>query len=64
MLKPVCCKKQQKKFPTGLRNRGPLKDMNDSKMYMSPSDSPDHPGSNLYNSESSEVRSPIPQTIN
>ena len=29
---------------------------------MSPSDSPDHPGSILYHSESSEV--PIPQTSN
>ena len=37
-LEPVCCKKQQKKFltsaVTGLRNRGPLKDLNDSKLIV------------------------------
>ena len=37
-LEPVCCEKQQKSsWPiTGLRNRGPVKDLNDSKL--SPSD--------------------------
>ena len=38
--------------------KGTLKDQNDSELivyYMSPSDSPDHPGSILYRSESSEV---------
>ena len=35
-LEPVCCKKQQKNsWPvTGLRNRGPLKDLNDSKLIV------------------------------
>ena len=37
ILEPVCCKKQQKKgsWPvTGLHNRGPLKDLNDSKLIV------------------------------
>ena len=37
ILEPVCCKKQQKKssWPvTGLQNRGPLKDLNDSKLIV------------------------------
>ena len=36
-LEPVCCKKQQKKRPwpvTGLQNRGPLKDLNDSNLIV------------------------------
>ena len=35
-LEPVCCKKQQKSsWPvTGLRDRGPLKDLNDSKLIV------------------------------
>ena len=42
---------------TGSRNRGPLEDLNNSKLnvYESQSDSPDHPGSISYHSESSEV---------
>ena len=38
LLEPVCCKKQQKKVPdqlvTGWRNRGPLKNLNDSKLIV------------------------------
>ena len=47
ILEPVCCKKQQKKCSpvTDLRNRRPLKDLNDFKLIPSPSDSSDHPGS-------------------
>ena len=35
-LELVCCKKQQKKFLASywLRNRGPLKDLNDSKLIV------------------------------
>ena len=57
LLEPVWSKKQQKisSWPvTGLWNRGPLKDLNDSKL-MSPSVYPDHPGSLLYHSKSSGV---------
>ena len=37
VLEPVCCKKQQKKISwqvTGLRNRGPLNDLNNSKLIV------------------------------
>ena len=35
-LEPICCKKQQKcSWPvTGLQNKGPLKDLNDSKLIV------------------------------
>ena len=59
MVEPVCCKKQQKKVPDQLLFCG-IGDlwrtlMIPNWLYMSPSDSPDHPGSILYRSESSEV---------
>ena len=58
-LEPVCCKKQQKKVPDQLLvcRIGDLWRtwMIPNWLYMSPSDSPDHPGSILYHSESSEV---------
>ena len=57
-LEPVCCKKQQKKSSwqvSGLRNREPLKDLNDSKLTVYESSYyPDHPRSILYHLESSE----------
>ena len=58
-LEPVCCKKQQKKVPDQLLVCG-IGDlwrtwMIPNWLYMSPSDSLDHPGSILYHSESSEV---------
>ena len=34
ILEPVCCKKQQKIPITGLRSRGPLKDLKDSKLSL------------------------------
>ena len=58
-LEPVCCKKQQKKVPDQLQVCG-IGDlwrtwMIPNLLYMSPSDSPDHPGSILYRLESSQV---------
>ena len=38
LLEPVCCKKRQKIVPeqlsTGLKSRGPLKDLKDSKLIL------------------------------
>ena len=63
-LEPVCCKKQQKKVPDQLLVCG-IGDlwrtwMIPNWLHMSPSDSPDHPGSIYYHLQ----RSHIPQTSN
>ena len=59
VLKPVCCKKQQKKVPDQLLVCwiGDLWKtwMIPNWLFMSPSDSPDHSESILYHSKSSEV---------
>ena len=65
-LEPVCCKKQQKKIPDQLLVCG-IGDfwrtwMIPNWFYMSPSDTPDHPGS-IYTIQNCQ-RSPIPQTSN
>ena len=52
-LEPVCCKKQQKRVPDQLLVWRTW--MIANWLYMSPSEFPDHSGSILYHSKSSEV---------